>query len=101
MISLQAACRDDPEKRVGSQGFRPSVDLECQMAVFFAGAEPKDLLQMEEAADDDLPLFVVNRFDVGSVILRLFDFSVGSKGEAISGEPGGKTRRGDNRRETS
>ena len=46
------------------------------MAVFFADAERKDLLQMEEAADDVFLRFVVDRFDVAPVILRLFDFPV-------------------------
>ena len=46
------------------------------MAVFFADAERKDLLQVEEAAGDVLPLFVVDRFDVAPVVLRLFDFPV-------------------------
>ena len=64
MVPFQAACGDDPEKLVGSQGFHLPVYPECWVAVFFVDAEPKDLLQMEEAAGDILPLFVVNRFDV-------------------------------------
>jgi hypothetical protein len=50
VISFQADCWDDPEKLFGSQGFRLSEDLESQVAVFFADAEPKDLLQIEGAA---------------------------------------------------
>jgi hypothetical protein len=65
--------RDDPEKLFGSQGFRLSVDPESQMAVFFPNTEPKDLFQVQEAADNVFPLFVVNRFDVAPVSLRLFD----------------------------
>ena len=76
MVPFQTACGDDPEELFGSEGFRLSVDPESQMAVFFANAERKDLLQMEEAAGDVLPLFVVNRFDVVSVVLRFFDFPV-------------------------
>jgi hypothetical protein len=76
MIAFQAACWDDPEELFGSQGFRLSADPESQMAVFFADAERKDLLQMEEATGDILPLFVVNGLDHASVIVRLFDFSV-------------------------
>ena len=49
------------------------------MAVLFADAERKDLLQMEETADDVFPLFVVNWFDVTPVILRLFDSPFGIK----------------------
>ena len=44
------------------------------MAVLFADAERKDLLQVQEAAGDVLPLFVVNWFDVAPVVLRFFDF---------------------------
>ena len=76
MVPFQAACGDDPEELFGSQGFCLSVDPESQMAVFFADAERKDLLQVEEAAGDILPLFVVNRFDVAPVVLRLFNFPV-------------------------
>jgi hypothetical protein len=46
------------------------------MAVRFADAEGKDLLQMEQAADNILPRLVVTRFDVAPVVLRLFDFLV-------------------------
>jgi hypothetical protein len=76
VIPFKAACGDDPEELFGSQGFRFPVDPESQIAIFFAAAERKDLLQMQEAAGDILPLFVVNRFDVAPVVLRLFDFSV-------------------------
>ena len=76
MVSFQAACGDDPKKLFGSQGFHLPVDPESHMAVFFANAERKDLLQMEEAAGDVFPLFVVNWFDVAPVVLRLFDFLV-------------------------
>ena len=76
MVPFQAACGDDPEELFGSQGFRLSIDPESQMAVLFADAECKDLFQVEEAADDILPLFVVNRFDVAPVILRFFNSSV-------------------------
>ncbi len=44
--------------------------------LFFANAECKDLLQMEEAADDVFALFVVDRFDFAPVVLRLLDGSV-------------------------
>jgi hypothetical protein len=73
---FQAACWDDPEELLGSQEFRLPVDPESQMAVLFADAERKDLLQMEEAADNIFPLLVVNGFDVGPVVLCLFDFPV-------------------------
>ena len=76
MIPFQAACWDDLEKLFGSQGFRLPVDPESQMAVFFADAERKDLLKVQEAAGDVFPLLVVNRFDVAPVILRRFDGSV-------------------------
>ena len=46
------------------------------MAVLFANAERKDLLQVQEAAGDIFPLFVVNWFDVAPMVLRLFDGSV-------------------------
>jgi hypothetical protein len=59
-----------------SQGFRVPFDPESQMAVSFADAERKDLLQIEEATGDVFPLFVINRFDVSPVILRLLDNSV-------------------------
>jgi hypothetical protein len=77
MIAFQAACWDDPEELFGSQEFRLSVDPGGQIAVLFTNAERKDLLPAEEAADDVFPLFVVNRFDVAPVVLRLFDGSVG------------------------
>jgi len=64
MIAFQTACWDDPEELFGSEGFCLSVDAESQVVVFFANAEPKDLFEVQEAADDILPLFVVNRFDV-------------------------------------
>jgi hypothetical protein len=38
------------------------------MAVIFADAERKDLLQMKEAADDILPFLVVNGFDHASMM---------------------------------
>jgi len=76
VISFQTACWDDPEELFGSQGFGLSVDPKSQVAVLFADAERKYLLQIEEAADDILPLFVVNRFNVAPVMLRFFDFSV-------------------------
>ena len=76
MMSLQAACWDDPEKLLGSQGFCLPDDQESQMAVCFDNAEHKDLLKMKEATGDPLPLFVVNRFDVASVVLRFFEFPV-------------------------
>jgi hypothetical protein len=46
------------------------------MAVFFADAEPKDPLQIKEAAGDILSLFVVNWFDIVPVVLRFFGFPV-------------------------
>jgi len=101
VISFQAACWDDPEKLFGSQGFRLPVDPESQKAVFFADAEPKDLLQMEEAAHDVLAFFIVNRCDVAPVVFAFSIFRSKSKGEATGGEPGGETRSGDNRKETS
>ena len=61
MVSFQAACGDDPEELVGSQGFRLPTDPESQVAVSFPDTERKDLLQIKEAAGDILPLFVVNR----------------------------------------
>jgi hypothetical protein len=76
MIAFQTACWDDPDGLFGSQGFRFSVDPESQVAVFFADAEGKDLLQVKEAAGDVFPLFVVNWFDVAPVVLRPFDFPV-------------------------
>jgi len=76
VISFQTACADDPEELFGSQGLRLPVDPESQMAVLFADAERKDLFQIEEAAGDVFPLFVVNWFDVAPVVLRLFDFPV-------------------------
>ena len=76
MIPFQAARWVHPEELLRGQGFRLSVDAESQVAVFFANAERKDLLQVEEAAGDIFPLFVVNRFDVVSVVLRFFDFPV-------------------------
>jgi hypothetical protein len=76
VVPFRAACWDDPEKLFGSQGFRLPVDPESQIAVFFADAERKDLRQMEEAGDDILPLFVVNRFDVAPVVLRFFEFLI-------------------------
>ena len=77
MVPSQAACWDDPEELFRGQGFRLSVDPESKMAVFFADTERIDLFQMEEAADDVLPLFVVDRFDVAPVVLRFFNSSVG------------------------
>ena len=76
MVPFQAACWDDPEKLFGSQGFRLPVDPESQMAVLFADAEPKDLFEMQKAACDFLPFFVINRFDVAPMVLRFFDLSV-------------------------
>jgi len=76
MISLQAACWDDPEELFRSQGLRLAVDLKSQVAVFFANTEAKDLLQMEEAADDVFPLFAVNGLEHASVMVRLFGFPV-------------------------
>ena len=76
MAPFQAACWDNPEKLFRSQGVRFSVDPESQMAVRFADAEGKDLLQMEETADDIFPLLVVNRFDVTLLVPRLLDGSV-------------------------
>jgi hypothetical protein len=87
VISLQAARWDDPEELFGSQGFRLPADPESQMAVFFANAERKDLLQAQEATGDILPLSVVNRFDVAPVVLRFFNFSVGEN----QGHVGSKT----------
>jgi len=77
VVPFQTACWDNPEKLFRSQGVRFPVDPESQMAVFFVNAEPKDLLQVQEAAGNIFPLFVVNRFDVALVVLRFFDFSVG------------------------
>jgi hypothetical protein len=76
VVPFQAACWDDPQELFGGQGFCLPVDPESQVAVLFADAEPKDLLQTEEAAGDVLPLFVVNWFDVAPVMKRLFDFPV-------------------------
>jgi hypothetical protein len=73
VVVFQAAGWDDPEELLRSQGFCLSVDPESHVAVLFADAERKDLLQIKEAAGDVLPLFVVNRFDVAPVILRFFD----------------------------
>jgi len=101
VVPFQAAGWDNPVKLFRSQGFYLPIDRESRMAVFFADAERKDLLQIKEAADDVLPLFVVNRFDVAPLVLPLFDFPNGSKGEATSGEPGGETWSEDNRKETS
>ena len=50
VVPFRAACWDDQEKLLRSQGFCFPVDPESQMAVSFADAERKDLLQMEEAA---------------------------------------------------
>jgi hypothetical protein len=76
MIAFQAAFWDDPEELFGSQGLRLSFDPECQVAVFFADVEPKDLLERQDVAGDILPLFVVNRFDVPPVVLRFLEGSV-------------------------
>jgi len=76
VISFQTACADDPEELFGSQGLRLPVDPESQMAVLFADAERKDLLQMQETADGVLPLVVVNRLDVAPVVLHFLDFPV-------------------------
>jgi hypothetical protein len=76
MVPFQTACGDDPEELFGSRGFCLPVDPESQVAVIFADAERKDLLQIEESACDFLPLLVVDRFDVASVVLRLFNFPV-------------------------
>ena len=76
MVSFQTSCWDDPEELFGSQGFGLSVNAESQVAVFFADAERKDLLQVEEAAGDILPLFVVNGLDHASMVLRFFDVPV-------------------------
>jgi len=73
VVPFQTACWDNPEKLFRSQGFRFPVDPESQTAVFFANAERKDLLQMQEAADDVLPLCAINQFDVSPVVLRFFD----------------------------
>ena len=73
MVPFQTACWDDPEKLFGSQGFRLPVDAESQMAVFFADAESKDLLQVQEATRDILPLCVVNGFDVAPEVLGFFN----------------------------
>jgi hypothetical protein len=75
VVPFQAACGDDPEELFGIQRFRLSVDSEGQTAIFFADAEWKDPLQVEEAADDIFPRFVVNRFDVTPVVLRFFNGS--------------------------
>jgi len=76
VVPFQAACGDDPEELFGSQGFGLSVDAEGQMAVLFADAERKDLLQIEEATGDILPLFVVNRCYVAPVKLSFLESSV-------------------------
>jgi hypothetical protein len=76
VVPFQTPCGDDPEELFRSQGFGLAVDPESQVAVIFADAERKNLLQVQEAADDILPLLVVNRFDVAPVVLRLFDFLV-------------------------
>jgi len=76
MVRFQAACWDDPEKLFGSQGFRLPIDPESQVVVFFANAERKDLLQLEEATGDVLSFFVVHGLDHASVMVRLFDFPV-------------------------
>jgi hypothetical protein len=85
MDSLDAACGDNPEELLRSQGFRLSVDSESQMAVFFGDTEGKDLLQIEETAGDILRLFIVNRYDVAPVVLRFFDFSVRIVKDYLSG----------------
>ena len=76
VIAFQAAFGNDPEELFGSQGFGFSVDPDGQVAVFFADVERKDLLQVQEEADDIPSLFVVNWFDVAPVVLRFFEFSV-------------------------
>jgi hypothetical protein len=76
MVAFQTACGDDPEKLFRSQGFCLSVDPECQVAVFFADAERKDILEVQKATGDVLPLFVANRCYVVSVILRFLEGSV-------------------------
>jgi hypothetical protein len=68
--------RDDPEELFGSQGFGLSVDPESQVAVFFANAERKDIFEVQGAAGDVFPFFVVDRFDVATVVLRLFNFAI-------------------------
>jgi hypothetical protein len=55
VIFFMAACGDDPEELFGRQGFRLSVDPESRVAVFFAIAERKDLLQRKEAAEEVFP----------------------------------------------
>jgi hypothetical protein len=97
IIAFQTAWWDDLEKLFGSQGFGLSVDAESQMAVLFGNTECKDLFQVEEAADDVFPLFVVNGLDLASVMRASSIFRFESKGEATSGETG----REDNRKETS
>lgn len=57
-------------------GVPSPVDPENQVAVFFPDAESENLLKMEEAAGDFLPLFDVTGFDVAPVVLRFFDFPV-------------------------
>jgi hypothetical protein len=51
MIAFHVAGWDDPANLFGSQGFRLSVDPESQVAAFFADAERKDLLRVEEATE--------------------------------------------------
>ena len=70
------------------------------MAVSLANAECKDLLQIEEAADDVLPLFVVNRFDIAPVVCIFSIFRFGSIGEATSGQPVDETGNEGNRKKT-
>jgi hypothetical protein len=76
VVPFQAACWDQPEELLRSQGFCLCVDPESQMAVLFADAERKDFLQTEEAADDVFSLFAVNRVDVAPAVLRLFELPV-------------------------
>ena len=76
MVRFQVARWVHPGELFGSQGFRFPVNPESQVAVFFANAERKDLLQLEEATGDVLSFFVVHGLDHASVMVRLFDFPV-------------------------
>jgi len=68
VVPFQAACWDDPEELLGSQGFCLPVDPESQVAVFFPNAERRNLLQLEEAADDIFPL-VLKMLNTGRILL--------------------------------
>jgi hypothetical protein len=76
VVPFQTPCGDDLEELFRSQGFGLPVDSESQVAVIFADAKRKDLLDAQEAMGDILPLLVVNRFDIAPVMLRFLNGSV-------------------------